>query len=441
MRSDGSPEDPIVISLRTGELTAIVGPNGVGKSALIDEISRTLHSYSDTELFSGFRQIYFQSDDVDQVGQSLEQFRAQLIGVHVNRVRSPWGEQHLRSVVRRIINRQNQDNHDMLDTLKQDQKATLSQVETEHARALDELNSVFEAGRLAVRIIMDNGTLRARRECTTYGIDRMSDGERAALLLVGAILVRPTNSRIVIDEPERHLNPAISGPLIGAALRARPDLGYLVATHDLSLLQWMSPVQTIHVSDSEIIAQEPETRKYKLEFVQNAKLPSEDLRAAVFGSRRALLLVEGDERSSDEALFGLLYEGWNVDGRGGWDSVADEVRSINNNSELHWLRVAGIVDGDGRDQHEKEKLEGKKVFPLPCPTIENLFFFKPVVRAMVELQFALRGGKSVEERMGSYSSAVMSAVNEDKEENCLQTARLAGKSRARREQGLCQIST
>ena len=287
----------------------------------------------------------------------------------------------------------------------------LGEAEGDHALILDELNGVFEAARLEVRVILTGGTLKAQNGEHVYGLDRMSDGERAALLLVGAILVRPINGRIAIDEPERHLNRAIAGPLIAAAVRARPDVGYVFATHELDLLKWLNPSEVLHVSRSEVVVIEPEVRRYKLESIGNTNLPSESLRTAVYGSRKALMLVEGTESSSDEALYRLIYVGWDVVGRGGWESVTAEVRAMNRNVDLHWLKTAGIIDGDGREGEEIATLLRDDIYSLPCPTIENLFFVGSVVEAMIKRSFDLNGGKSVTDRLTDYQAKALETIN------------------------------
>lgn len=73
-----------------------------------------------------------------------------------------------------------------------------------------------------------------------YQIDQMSDGERAAFFLAGAIITQDVDSTILIDEPERHLHPSISGPLVQAAIRTRTDLAFAFSTHDLNFIEYMS---------------------------------------------------------------------------------------------------------------------------------------------------------------------------------------------------------
>ncbi len=229
--------------------------------------------------------------------------------------------------------------------------------------------------------------LALRDRGVPYTIDLLSDGERAGLLLICSALVQPTNSFLLIDEPERHLNPSISGPLISAIVRARPDIGYVLATHDLQLIEWLHPSRILHVRDSNIISapgSPVEAREYSISVLDSKGDIPEELRYALLGSRRALLLVEGTNTSEDKVLYSLIYPDWNVVAKGGCDTIISSVSALEGNGAYHWLKVAGIVDRDGREQIEILALTGKGIFTLPVPTIENIFCVKEIVRAMAQ---------------------------------------------------------
>ncbi|WP_162240221.1 AAA family ATPase [Methylobacterium sp. Leaf93] len=393
-------------TFKPGEVTVVTGPNGVGKSALLDEVTRYLNHQSDVEMFSGHRQITFQSDDVDQVGLSLANFALQLRSHpdHVNRYRNTWGEQHLKSVIKRVINCQNQSNNNMIEDFRDGVR--FHDAEKNNPRAIDMINAVFSAGRLAVEIILDEGTVKARRNGAIYGIDRLSDGERAALLLVGAIVTRPKDSYIAFDEPERHLNPSISSSLISAAVRMRGDVGFIFATHDLPLIEWLRPDRIIHVRDSSIYSVAPETRRYKISLIKADEEIDEKLKYSILGSRKALLLVEGTASSEDKSLYSALYPGWNVVARGGWETLSGDVKSLRANSDFHWLKVCGIIDNDGRDHVEQLKLKDASIYSLPCPTIENLFFHKAAIVEMSKSAHEFFGEASSEEMINTFEQSV-----------------------------------
>jgi predicted ATPase len=62
------------VNVKKSGCTIVVGPNGVGKSALLEDIAKNFKHSGGYEKFGGHRQIYFQSDEVDQIGQSWESF-------------------------------------------------------------------------------------------------------------------------------------------------------------------------------------------------------------------------------------------------------------------------------------------------------------------------------------------------------------------------------
>ncbi len=380
------------VNVAPGETVVVTGPNGVGKSAFIQSITPT----GPYERFFGSRQIYFQSDETTEIGQALSTLLA-TIPHNSNRFRNPYGEQHLKSVIRRIIDSQHTATSKIVSM--QNEGVSFADAKLQNPLPIDQINSVFEAARLAVRLESNGASLRALRGGSRFGIERLSDGERAALLLVGAVIIQSTGASLLVDEPERHLNPSISGPLIAAAVRLRSDIGFVFATHDLSLIDWLRPDKIIHISDSSLVSEHSDDRIYSYAILGSGDGIPEELRYAILGSRRALLLVEGTATSEDKALYGHVYPEWNIVGREGWGAVSAGVSSLSENNSYHWLEVAGLVDGDGRDESERNVLAAKRVFALSLPTIENVFALKDVVAEMAGADFERSGGEPVEDRL------------------------------------------
>jgi ABC-type cobalamin/Fe3+-siderophores transport system ATPase subunit len=402
------------IEVRLGQVLIVAGPNGVGKSALLSEIARGIGGgHSDVETFFGSRQIQFQNEEVDQVGQNLKQFQSQL-NSNVTRYRHPWGEQHLKSVVRRILNQESQTNSDVVDLIEagSDPRSAMG----DRVRTIKAINSTFASARLPVRFYLEEGTLRVRRGQATYNIDRLSDGERAALLVAGAVLIRPRSSFIVIDEPERHLNPAISGPLLSALVRVRTDLGFIFSTHDLNLMGWLQPGAVIHLRDSDLVIEQPEQRRYDYSLVSEAADIPEELRFAILGTRKRLLLVEGTSSSDDQALYGHLYPGWNIVAKGSCQSVISGVKALSEDKGYHWLKVAGIIDGDGRSQVQVEALAREAVHVLPVPTVENLFLSPTVLAQMADAAHELFTGPTGAQLLAAVETMLVSAIDKAKDE-------------------------
>jgi energy-coupling factor transporter ATP-binding protein EcfA2 len=384
------------LRLATGEITVVTGPNGVGKSALLGEIARSCGEGDVVETFFGGRAVSFETENVDQIEHSLQTV-SQQFRQSTTRFRQPHRDQQFKSIIRRIINAQTQSTEDVFKAFASD--VSLANATLAHPRPLDTINSIFATALLPIEIVLSEGVLKARRGVSQYGIDRLSDGERAALLVAGAVVVRPPNSFIVIDEPERHLNPAISGALLSAVVRARPDVGYIFATHDLQLIQWLRPTQLVHVRDSVVIEPHAESRRFDIAILAGENDLPEELRYAILGTRRRLLLVEGTTTSEDQALYRHIYPDWNVIARGGCETVSTGVRALSGNSDYHWLTAVGIIDGDGRDDGERSALALENIHCLPVPTIENLFLHPVVLEKMAEAAHDLFGGKIGTERL------------------------------------------
>ncbi len=384
------------LRLATGEITIVTGPNGVGKSALLGEIARSCGEGDVVETFFGGRAVSFETENVDQIEHSLQTV-SQQFRQSTTRFRQPHRDQQFKSIIRRIINAQTQSTEDVLKA--SESGVLLADAILAHPRPLNTINSIFATALLPIEMVLREGVLKARRGLSEYGIDRLSDGERAALLIAGAVVVRPRGSFIVIDEPERHLNSAISGALLSAVVRARPDVGYIFATHDLQLIQWLRPTQVVHVRDSVVIEPHSESRRFDIAILAGENDLPEELRYAILGTRQKLLLVEGEATSEDQALYRHIYPGWNVIARGGWETVSTGVRSLSHNSDYHWLTAVGIIDGDGRDESERSGLVNDNIHCLPVPTIENLFLHPLVVEKMAEAAHGLFGGASGTERL------------------------------------------
>lgn len=397
------------VNIAPGDTIVITGPNGVGKSAFIQSLLPT----GPYERFFGSRQIYFQSDETTEVGQALSTLLA-TIPQNATRFRNPYGEQHLKSVIRRIIDEQHRATSNIVSM--QNEGVSFADAKLENPLPIDQINSVFESGRLAVRVETNGASLRALRGRFRFGIERLSDGERAALLLVGAVIIQSPGATLLIDEPERHLNPSISGPLIAAAVRLRSDIGFVFATHDLSLIDWLRPDKIIHISDSSPVTDYSDDRVYNYAILGSGDGIPEELRYAILGSRRALLLVEGTATSEDKALYSRVYPEWNVVGREGWAAVTAGVSSLSENNSYHWLEVAGLIDGDGRDESERAILSAKGIYPLPLPTIENVFALRDVVAEMAWADFERSGGTTVEDRLIEIEAQIKDGILSSRDE-------------------------
>lgn len=391
------------LSMKAGTVTMVTGPNGVGKSAFLYSVYRGIGA-GRSEYYPGHRQINF-NNGWDNLGQDITQLKLNQY-THIdnfNRYKSAWSEDHFKSVVRRLAQADAAYNAKLIIELKAGRDSDI-------IGPLEKLNIVFESARMAVRFVSTPLGIRAERQTIQYDIDQMSDGERAAYFVAAAIIVQEPFTILIIDEPEKHLHPSISAPLISAAVASRDDLAYLFASHDINVIAGLRTSALIHIKNSTITSFRPEMRNFDFEIISNPDEIPESLRRDLLGSRQNIIFSEGDTTSIDFAIYNLFYKEWKIAPKGGADEVISAVKSFEANSVLHWFEVKGIIDGDGRDVSERAALEADGIFAIKCPTAENLIFMPKVVENVCKALYSLEGGMAPEYRFDTLKTHVRAKI-------------------------------
>lgn len=404
---------PKVVEFKSGQVCLVVGPNGVGKSALLHQLFRNI-GQSLSDYYPGHRSITF-SHGHENLSMNIADLDKQFWTntESFNRYRNHWPEEQFKSVIRKIQHAQAAHNEKIIKRIRDGEDGTiLAQL---NDSPIAKINHCFHIAGLPIVFDLDIDGFTARRSDNRYSIDRLSDGERAALFIVGAIVTTFPGRVLMIDEPERHLHPSISAPLISTAIRLRPEISYCFATHDLNLIQNIEAEQILFVKNSNVLSVQPEQRHYEVHFIRDVSEVSDDLKKDILGVRDKVLFVEGEATSLDRALYTAAFPDWKISPRGGADKVIEATAALASNLDLHWIQAAGLVDGDGRDEVEKSKLKLKNIMTLPCPSIENLFFLPGVVRAICELM-SETDNISVEQRIAHVNSEIRILLNENKDE-------------------------
>ena len=136
---------------KPGTIVVVTGPNGSGKSTLI-ELMTPLEGAS-FERFYGGRQITFSSSETTETGDPIKSLLSNIR--HATRTYNPWGEQHLKSVVKRLINRSSQNSLDALQLLRRGSR--YEEAEFKFPIPAAQLSNVFKEGRLEVEFTMHEG--------------------------------------------------------------------------------------------------------------------------------------------------------------------------------------------------------------------------------------------------------------------------------------------
>ena len=282
-----------------------------------------------------------------------------------------------------------------LQTLETSYKIAAADDITRHGRAseeidrlqrqdspLDRLNRVLAQSNLKVRLKI-GAELMVERENATYSVAKMSDGERASLLLAAEVMSAPAGSIFIIDEPEPHLHEAIVVPLISSLFNRRSDCSFIVATHRLQLIKEIES-DVLLVRDSVWTGNSIAYWDVDL-LISQSELP-EEIVAQIIGSRRKILFVEGTHDSLDQPLYALLFPNVSVISREGCGEVLRAVYGIRTSMQHHRVEAFGLVDGDGLSDERVEQLAQANIFALPLYSVESVYYSKLIRDAICARQ-------------------------------------------------------
>ncbi len=215
-----------------------------------------------------------------------------------------------------------------------------------------------------------------------YPGQKMSDGERVSLYLIGQALSVPNDSIIIIDEPEIHLHKSILCQLWDLIEIRREDCRFVYITHDLEFATsrvgarkiWVKNYSTNNSSDE---LNPPEAFVWE-EISQSEGLP-EELLLKILGNRQRILFVEGKVKSLDKSLYNALFPDYFIEPRGSWEKVVESVKAFRDNPHLHNQQAFGIIDRDYHSDEQLDQLKKYGIYTLHVAELENFLCIEPIV--------------------------------------------------------------
>lgn len=406
--------DPLVIDAVVGEVITVVGANGAGKSALATHLAATAPRDKIHRVLAQ-RKIWFANSGPNISASGREQMTSTL--EHWNtasdsRFRDHADGQRTDIALFDLLGKITAEDHRIAELALTERRSPEEIDEIIGTRLFDVLNSVLERAGLVIQVkTTDKQTFNAvhRELGSEYPIAQMSDGERSALLLAAEVLVAPDNCIILLDEPERHLHRWISAGLVEALIDARTDCSFVVLTHDLDLALGLSarPGKVLAALGVEWSGNAAAFWDVKI-LTTEAHL-TEDARRGILGGRRRILFIEGTAGSLDYALYSLLFPAWTLSASGSCEWVIRSVEGIGKTQSHHWVYAAGIVDGDGRSEQEREALITKGVHPIKVSEVESLYYM-PAVLAAVATKLTELDGQGTENRVSAAKAAGIAAL-------------------------------
>ncbi len=247
---------------------------------------------------------------------------------------------------------------------------------------IDRWERLFPGNRILVqygRLLVDSSP--AAPGSAAYSAARLSDGERAVLYYLAAVLYAPAGGVVFVESPEMFLHASVVRRLWDDVERLRPDCTFVYITHDLAFAATRADSDIIWVKSCDT-----ERGTWDYDRLAAAEGLPDDVYLAILGERRPVLFVEGDGvHSFDAKLYPLIFPEFTVKPIGGCKQVIEATRSFNGLRTFHNLDAYGIVDRDRRADAEVAYLRRRHVLVPDVAEIENIFLIEPVVRIMAEI--------------------------------------------------------
>ena len=163
------------ITFEAGKVFIIAGPNGSGKSSLIYQIYKAVPEGA-ASYYPGHRQITF-NNGVEQLGQDMLQLQRNLYASFdaFNRYKGTWGEDHLKSVIRRLVNAEAGHNQQIVERIKVHDDSAIMEARS-RSGPFSVINSIFEAADLPIRLSTNKLGINVTRGASSYTVDQLSDG-------------------------------------------------------------------------------------------------------------------------------------------------------------------------------------------------------------------------------------------------------------------------
>lgn len=192
-----------------------------------------------------------------------------------------------------------------------------------------------------------------------YPFNHLSDGEKAVFYYIGHILLAATNSYIIVDEPENHLNLAICNKIWDSLEQERQDCKFIYLTHNLDFATTRTNSTIIWNKNFLPPSQ------WDFEILPSSEAIPEVLVMELIGSRKNICFCEGDTKSSlDYKLYSILFPNYTIIPVSGHRNVIDYTNAFNNTSSFITSAV-GIIDGDYHLNAQIEKWKQKKSIYSP----------------------------------------------------------------------------
>ena len=403
------------INIATGSSLFIVGPNGSGKSALIQQAVNTFGA-DNVRRISAHRQTWFQSGSIDMTPHSRRDFETSRRSQEPNdeyrwREWNPGGQ--LSSVLFDMTAADNDQARRIRDLAFAKELAAVDKIVESERPVFSQINDLLALAGLAVAIENSAGEeilARHRDYSAPYSVAHMSDGERNAVIIAANVLTVREGTVILLDEPERHLHRSIIEPFLSALFAERPDCAFVISTHEVGLPMANHEAKVLVVRSCKWGNRTPTGWDATL-IEGNFELP-EDLKRAILGARKRVLLVEGQAHSLDFRIYTALFPEISIVPVGSCDEVIKAVRGLRESHGLHEVEAFGLVDRDNREHPQVGVLEQQGIYSLDAYSVESLYYTEEAMTAVANRQAESLGKNAIQMTQEARQNGLDAAMQE-----------------------------
>lgn len=243
---------------------------------------------------------------------------------------------------------------------------------------IKELETIFNSLDLERKIFIENNYiyLYVNDKNDKYPLTDSSDGEKAVLYILLAILQLPSNAFVFIDEPELHLNGALMQKLYNSLENIRPDIKFIYVTHMINFVESRKNVELIYLKKR--------NKKNMWEFrtIENFESTDIDMILSIEGTQDDIIFCEGDnQKSIDHQILDCIYDDCFIKPVGSCELVINNTKLLQNTGKYSFLRrrAFAVIDNDFRISQEIESLEESKIKVLNYNEWENLLLCEDVI--------------------------------------------------------------
>lgn len=387
-------DEPIQLTVNKGDQLFIVGTNGSGKSSLIQRLAVEAGDKK-IKRITAHRRTWFDSGNIDLTPasrQEYEKYTQRYNTMNEARWKDLRASEDLSAVLFDLVAKENTINESIAQHIRNKDADQAFEESDKSPSPFNQINEMLARGKLTVTLdkTTDQNLLASHPQGDSFGIEKMSDGERSAMIIAAHVITAESGTVFLIDEPERHLHRSIIQPFLSALFALRSgDCAFIISTHEIALPVATPEARVLMLRSCQWSNDNPTAWDAKL-LEPNFELPPE-LKIAILGSREIILFVEGQRGSLDVLLYSVLFPTLSVIPMGSCEEVQKAVLGLRDYHEIDDVEVFGLIDRDNRADKDIEQLAEKGIFALKVYSVEALYYCSDAIDAVARQQAASRG--------------------------------------------------